>query len=152
MADWDEIQKFITDHPPSPIEETQNIHCAALFFSSLLLNAAKVSISFGRLGCPLQPGGARKWRWLQGKDGLDTPRPIASHMLRHNEEHSWSSPGPKSRPGRPPAITCRPRSNHRAVFNLHYTVASKKGTSCDPEFPNTQSPKDTHCSQVFLTN
>jgi len=33
------------------IEKTQNIQCTAWSFSSLLLNAAKASIPFGRLGC-----------------------------------------------------------------------------------------------------
>jgi len=35
------------------------------------------------------------------------------------------------------------RSNSRAVFNLLNTVAGKKGSSHDPEFPNFQSFKDT---------
>jgi len=47
---WDEFQKFITDHPPPFNEEAQNIHCLARSTSSLLLNAAKASIPFGRLG------------------------------------------------------------------------------------------------------
>jgi len=47
-AYWDEFEKFIIDHPPLPIEEMQNIHCAAQSFS-LLLNAAKVSVPFGCL-------------------------------------------------------------------------------------------------------
>jgi len=36
-----------------------------------------------------------------------------------------------------------PRSNPYAVFNLLNTVSSKKGSSCDPEFSNSQSLKDT---------
>jgi len=35
-----------------------------------------------------------------------------------------------------------PRSNPCAVFNLG-TVTDKKNSSRDPEFPNSQSPKDT---------
>jgi len=51
-AHWNEFEKFIIDHPPTPIEETQNLHCAARSLSSLFLNAAKASIPFGRLGRP----------------------------------------------------------------------------------------------------
>jgi len=44
-------------------------------------------------------------------------------------------------------VTCNylllPRSNPHAVFNLLNSDAGKTGTSCDPEFPNSQSPKDT---------
>jgi len=36
-----------------------------------------------------------------------------------------------------------PHSTLRAVFNLFNTVAGKKGSSCDPEFLNSQSLKDT---------
>jgi len=52
MAHWDEFKKYISEHPPLPIKEAQNIHCADRSFSSLLLNAAKASIPFGRIGRP----------------------------------------------------------------------------------------------------
>jgi len=52
-AHWDEFEKLISEHPPLPIEEAQNIHihCAARSFSLLLINTAKPSIPFDRLGC-----------------------------------------------------------------------------------------------------
>jgi len=95
------------------------------------------------LAVPLKHGGPRKWSWLCGIDRGHAPRLIASYMLRRHGERSLSSPEPKPRPGRPLATTCPPHSNPRAVFNLLNTVAGKKGSSCDLEFPNSQSPKDT---------
>jgi len=63
------------------------------------------------------------------------PRIITSHMSKHHGEcpETWQA-------------TCNNLSscsNPRAVFNLLNTVAGKKGSSCDPEILNSQSPKDT---------
>jgi len=101
-------KKYNSEHPPPPIEEAQNIYCAARSFSSLLLNAAKASIPFGRLAVPLKHGGPWKRSWQCRIDREHAPRLIASHMLMHHGERPQSSPGPKPKPGRPPATTCPP--------------------------------------------
>jgi len=44
-----------------------------------------------------------------------------------------------------------PCSNPRAVLNLLNTVAGKKGSFRDPEFLNSQSPKDTTNIYAFYT-
>jgi len=47
-----------------------------------------------------------------------------------------------------------PCSYPRAVFNLLNTVVGKKGSSSDPEFPISQSPKNTantYASYLLLT-
>jgi len=65
------------------------------------------------LAVPLNHGGPRKWSWLCGIDGehaprLIAPRPIASHMSNRHGGRPQSSPGLKSRPGRPHATICPP--------------------------------------------
>jgi len=104
-AYWDEFEKFISKHPPPPIEEAPNIHCAARSFSSLLLNAAKASIPFGF---------PKAW-WSEEAELAVRDRRRArseAHRLAYVEASrrasSVISRAKTSRPGRPPATTCLP--------------------------------------------
>jgi len=99
------------------------------------------------LDVPLKHGSPRKRSWLCGIDGGHaprriTPRLIASHMSKRRGERSLSSSEPKPRPGTPPATTCPPAQTP-VLFSTSLTVAGKKGSSREPEFPNSQSHKDT---------
>ena len=49
-ASWDVYQSYIAEHLPSLDVDALNIHQAALSFSLFLVEAAKASIPFGRLG------------------------------------------------------------------------------------------------------
>ena len=49
-ASWDVYQSYIAEHLPSLDFDTLNIHKAAHSFSLFLVEAAKASIPFGRLG------------------------------------------------------------------------------------------------------
>jgi len=85
--------------------------------SVLLLAPLNCSRSFLSLRLswpsPLKHGGPRKRSWLWGIGGWHAPkrialRLIASLMLKRYGERLQSSPGPKPRPSRPPAITFPP--------------------------------------------
>jgi len=80
-AHWDEFEKYISEHPLPPIEEAQNIHCAAQSFSSLLLNEAKASILFGRLGHP-----PKTW-WSEEEKSAVQDRRRARSEAHSSEAH-----------------------------------------------------------------
>jgi len=117
-AHWDEFEKFISKHPP--IEEMQNIHCAARSFSSLLLNAAKTSVPFGRLGRP-----PKAWWSKEAESAVWDRRRARSeaHRLAYVEVSRKSSSVISWAKTETWQATCNnlsPRSNPRAVFNpLH---------------------------------
>ena len=50
-ASWDVYQSYIAENLPSLDVDALNIHQAARSFSLFLVEAAKASIPFGRLGC-----------------------------------------------------------------------------------------------------
>jgi len=137
------LKKFITEHLPPPIKEMQNIHCAARSFSLLLLNAAKASILFGRLGRPPKAWWSKEAelavrdRWKACSEihrlaYVEASRRVSSVISRAKAE-TWQAT----------YNNLPPRSNPRAVFNLLNTVAGKKGSSSDPEFPYSESSKGT---------
>ena len=51
-ASWDVYQTYIAEHLPSFDVDALNTHQAARSFSLFLVEAAKASIPFGRLGRP----------------------------------------------------------------------------------------------------
>jgi len=153
-AHWDEFEEYISEHPPLPIEEVQNIHCAARSFSSLLLNAAKASISFHRLS-----HSPKAW-WSEEAELAVQDRRRAYSEAHHLAyvEASWRVSSVISRAKTETwQATCNnlsPRSNPRVVFNLLNTVAGKKGSSRDPELtsnplkilPTSTLPTSAHTS------
>jgi len=98
-------EKFISDHPHTPIGNHRTItHCTAQSFSSLLLKCSQ-SLHFLRSSWPFlsKHDISRKWIWLCRIGGGHAPRRITSCMLRCHGERLQSSPGPKLRSGRLPA-------------------------------------------------
>ena len=71
---WDIYQSCIAEHLPSLDFDALNIHQAAHSSSLFLVEAAKASIPFGRLGrSPPKPGGPRKRNLQFGNDGGPAP-------------------------------------------------------------------------------
>jgi len=74
-------------------------------------------------------------------DGGHAPRLIASHMLRHHGEHPQSSPGPKLRPGRPPATICPP-AQAPVLFSTSLTqLLARRVLPATQNFKNPNPPK-----------
>ena len=127
-ARWDVYHSYIADHLPSLDADAVNIHQAARSFSLLLVEAAKASIPFGRLGRSPKPGGPKKRNLQCENDGGPTPRHtnlrlIASDTCRlymytcrdtciHVEANLVGRPQsflePNSQPGKPPVLICLP--------------------------------------------
>ena len=72
-ASWDVYQSYIAEHLPSLDVDALNIHQAARSFSLFLVEAAKASIPFGRVGRPPKPDGPRKRKLQCGNDGGPAP-------------------------------------------------------------------------------
>jgi len=123
------FQKLITDRPP--IEEVQNIHCAARSFSSLLLNAAKASIPLGRLGCP-----PKVW-WCKEAELAVRDRQRARSELHRSEVHRLAYveasrraysviSRAKSETWQTTCNNLSPHSTPRAVFNFSILLLVKR--------------------------
>jgi len=122
--------------------------CAVRSFSSLLLNAAKVSIPFGQLGRPHKAWWSEETELAvrdRRRARSEAHRSETYHLAYVEASRKASSviSRAKAETWQATCNTLSPRSNFCAVFNLLNTDAGKKGFSRDPEFPDSQSPKDT---------
>ena len=117
-------------------------------FSLFLVEAAKTSIPFGRLG-----RSPKVW-WSQEAESAVQERRRArseahqseAHRLRYiDASHRASSviSRVKSATWQATCSNLSPRSDPRAVFRLLNAISGKKNTSQDPSFPGCTSPLDT---------
>ena len=147
-ASWDIYQSYIAEHLPSLDFDALNIHQAAHSFSLFLVEAAKASIPFGRLGRSL-----KAW-WSQEAESAvreqRRARSVAhrseSHRLRYIDASRRASSvisRAKSATWQATCSNLSPRSDPRAVFRLLNAISGKKNTSHDPSFPDCTSPLDT---------
>jgi len=121
----------------------QNIHCTARSFFSFHLNTAKASILFGRLGHLLKAWWCKEAE-LAVRDRWSTRS--KARRLTYVEASQRASSVISRAKAKTWQATCSnlsPRSNLCSLFNLINFVAGKKGSSRDPEFPNSQFPIDT---------
>ena len=125
-----------------------NIHQAAHSFSLFLVEAAKASIPFGRLG-----RSPKAW-WSQEAESAVRERRRArsvahrseSHRLRYVDASRRASSvisRAKSATWQATCSNLSPRSDPRAVFRLLNAISGQKNTSQDPSFPDCTSPLDT---------
>ena len=153
-ASWDVYQSYIAWHLPSLDVDALNIHQAACSFSLFLVEAAKASISFGRLG--LSP---KAW-WFQEAESAVRERRRARSVAHRSEAHrlryiiasrrsSLVISRAKSATWQATCSNLSPRSDPRVVFRLLNTISGKKNTSQDPSFPGCTSPLDTANHYAF---
>ena len=121
-----------------------NIHQAAHSFFLFLVEVAKASIPFGRLG-----RSSKAW-WSQEAESAVQERRRARSVAHRSESHRLryidASRRASSVISRAKSATCSslsPRSDPRAVFRLLNAISGKKNTSQDPSFPDCTSPLDT---------
>ena len=145
---WDVYQSYIAEHLPSLDFDALNIHQAAHSFSLFLVEAAKASIPFGRLG-----RSPKAW-WSQEAESAVRERRRArsvahrseSHRLRYIDASRRASSvisRAKSATWQATCSNLSPCSDPRAVFRLLNAISGKKNTSQDPFFLNCTSPLDT---------
>jgi len=159
-AHWEEFEKFISVYPLPPIEETQNIYCVARSFSSFPLNAAKAYIPFGRLGHPPKAWWSEEAKLAvrdrrRARSRHIVPKLISLHISRRHGERPQSSPGPKPRPGRPPATTCPPDQTS-VLFSISLTqLLARRVLPATQNFRTTKDTANIYASYLrshFSTN
>ena len=143
-ASWDVYQSHIVEHLLSFDVDAVNIHQAARSFFLFLVEAAKASIPFGRLGRSPKAWWSQEaeyavreqWRARSEAQWSEAHRPRyidasrrESSVISRAKSATWSNPSPRSDP--------------RAVFRLLNAISGKKSTSQDPSFPGCSSPLDT---------
>ena len=146
---WDIYQSYIAEHFPSLDFDALNIHQAAHSSSLFLVEAAKASIPFGRLGRSPQslvvPGSG-----ICSSGTTEGPRSVAhrseSHRLRYIDASRRASSvisRAKSATWQATCSNLSPRSDPRAVFRLLNAISGKKNTSQDSSIPDCACPLDT---------
>ena len=147
-ACWDIYQSYIAEHLPYLDFDALNIHQAAHSFFFFLVEAAKTSIPFGRLGRSL-----KAW-WSQEAKSAVRERRRARSVAHRSESHrlkyidasrraSSVISRAKSATWQATCSSLSPRSDPRAVFRLLNAFSGKKNTSQDASFPDCTSPLDT---------
>ena len=147
-ASWDIYQSYIAEHLPSLDFDALNIHQAAHSFSLFIVEAAKASVPFGRLG-----RSPKAW-WSQEAESAVRERRRArsvahrseSHRLRYIDASRRASSvisRAKSATWQATCSNLSPRSDPRAVFRLLNAISGKKNTSHYLSFPDCISPLDT---------
>ena len=145
---WDIYQSYIAEHLPSLDFDALNIHQAAHSSSLFLVEAAKASIRFGRLG-----RSPKAW-WSQEAESAVRERRRArsvahrseSHRLRYIDASRRASSVISRAKSATWQATCSnlfPRSDPRAIFRLLNAISGKKNTSQDSSFPDCTCPLDT---------
>ena len=147
-ARWDVYQSYVAEHLPSLDVDALHIHQAARSFSLFLVEAAKASIPFGRLG-----RSPKAWWSQEAESAMREQRRARSeahrseaHRLRYiDASRRASSVISRAKPATWQATYSKlsPRSDPCAVFRLLNAISGKKNTSQHPSFPGCASPLDT---------
>ena len=137
-ARWDDFDS----HCPSS-EEYSSLSCAAAFFSSLALNAAKSSIPFGRI--KRHP---EAW-WSAEVEGAVSERRKAFAAPHRSDQDRQafitasrraSSVIAKAEAWETTCFSLSPKSNPRTVYSLLCSIA---GSPSSYNFPNCSSPRES---------
>ena len=145
---WDIYQSYVAEHLPGLDFDAINIHQAAHSSSLFLVESAKASIPFGRLG-----RSPKAW-WSQEAESAVRERRRArsvahrseSHRLRYIDASCRASSVISRAKSATWQATCSNlslRSDPRAVFRLLNAISGKKNTSQDSSFPDCTCPLDT---------
>ena len=148
-TNWDIFQSYIAEHLPSLDFDALNIHQAAHSSSLFLVEAAKASIHFGRLGRSPQslvvPGSGICSSGTTGGPLRGTPilSRTASGYIDASRRASSVISRAKSATCQATCSNLSPRSDPRAVFRLLNAISGKKNTSQNSSFPDCTCPLDT---------
>ena len=136
-ARWDDFASYFDSHCPTAEEYSSlSLSSAAALFSSLVLNAAKSSIPFGRI--KRHP---KAW-WSAEVEGAVSERRQAyistsrraSSVIAKAKAEAWQT-------------TCSflsPKSIPKTVYSLLRSIAgSPSSSSSSPNFPNCSSPRES---------
>ena len=151
-ARWDGFASYFDSHCPSAEEYSSlSLSSAAALFTSLTLNAAKSSISFGRIKRP-----PKAW-WSAEMEQVVSERRKAFATAHRSDEDRQAYISASRRASSVIAkakakaeawqTTCSslsPKSNPKSVHSfLRSTAGSPSSSSSSPNFPNCSSPRES---------
>ena len=137
-------------HCPSAEEYSSfTLSSAAALFTSLALNAAKSSISFGRIKRP-----PKAWWSAEVESAVSERRKAFAAAQRSDEDRqayisasrrAWSVIAKaKAEAWQTTCSSLSPKSNPKTVYSLLRSIAgSRSSSSFSPNFPNCSSPRES---------
>ena len=149
-ARWDAFASYIDSHCPSAEEYSSlSLSSAAALFTSLTLNAAKSSISFGRIKRP-----PKVWWSPEVVEAVSERRKTFAAAHRSDEDRqayisafrraSSVIAKAKAEAWQTTCSSLSPRSNPKSVHSLLRSIAgSSSSSSSSPNFPNCSSPRES---------
>ena len=133
-ARWDDFAFYLDSHCPAEEYSSLSLSSAVAFFTSLALNAAKVSIPFGCIKC--QP---QTWWSVEVEEAVDKRRKAFAAAHRSNEDcQAYITASRRASPviTKPKAeawqATCSflsPNSNPKSVYSFLSSVAGSSSSS-----------------------
>ena len=147
-AHWDDFASYIDFHCPSAAEYSSLfLSSAATLFTSLALNAAKSSISFGRIKRP-----PIAWWSAEVEQAVGERRKAFAAAHRSDEDRQACisasrralSVIAKAEAWQTTCSSLSPKSNPKSVHSLLCSIAgSPSSSSSSPNFPNCSSPRES---------
>ena len=145
-ARWDDFVSYFDSHCPSAEEYSPLfLFSAAALFTSLVLNAAKSSIPFGRISHP------KAWWYAEVEGAVSERRKAfaAAHRIGEDRQayvsvsRRASSVIAKAKAEAWPTIcfSLSPKSNPKTVYSLFCSITGSPSSS--PNFPNCSSPRES---------
>ena len=145
-ARWDGFASYIDSHCPSA-EEYSSLSSAAALFTSLALNAAKSSISFGRIKRP-----PKAWWSAEVEEAVSERRKAFAAAHRSDEDRqayisasrraSSVIAKAKAEAWQTTCSSFSPKSNPKSVHSLLRSITGSFSSSpSSPNFPNCSSPR-----------
>ena len=146
-ARWDGFASHFDSHYSSAEDYSSFFSSAAALFTSLVLNAAKSSIPFGRIKCP-----PKAWWSAEVEQAVSERRKAFAAAYKSDEDcHAYisasrraSSVIAKAEAWQTTCSSLSPRSNPKSVHSLLRSIAgSPSSSSSSPNFPNCSSPRES---------
>ena len=148
-ARWDGFASYINYHCPSAEEYSSlSLSSAAALFTSLALNAAKSSISFGRI--KRHP---KAWSSAEVEEAVSERRKAFAAAHRSDEDRQAyitasrrassviAKAKAKAEAWQKTCSSLSPISNPKTVYSLLRSIAGSSSSS--PNFPNRSSPRES---------
>ena len=149
-ARWDGFAFYFDSHCPSAEEYSSlSLSSAAALFTSLILNAAKSSVPFGRIKRP-----PKAWWSPEVEEEVSERRKAFATAHRSDEDRqayisasrraSSVIAKAKTEAWQTTCTSLSPKSNPKSVHSLLRSIAgSPSSSSSSPNFPNCSSPRES---------
>ena len=149
-ARWDDFASYFDSHCPSAEEYSSlSLSSAAALFTSLAINAAKLSIPFGRIKRP-----PKAWWSAEVEQAVGERRKAFATAHRSDEDRqayisasrraSSVVAKAKAEAWQTTCTSLSPKSNPKSVHSLLRSIAgSPSSSSFSPNFPNCSSPRES---------